>query len=197
MNKNVEKIDIKKLSRYQKGIGLLETMLALAVSLFLAAVAFPMYQKSSDAAKVDKTVSEISQVQQAVSRMYQSASDVSAISNAVLSTANAWPSTMVSSGIGTAGAVIRNAYGGTVTVLPSSSVSAPLNNINYYMITEGSVPQQACVDIVNAVSPSFYQVDVNGVTVKSVTAAVAAPSVVSTNCATSLSSNTIVLHGKP
>lgn len=183
------------LKRRMAGVTLIEALMVIGVALALSTVGYNLYQKAQEGNKTNKTINEISQVQQAIGRMYQSNPNVSAIANSVLSTANAWPTTMVSSGAGTAAAVIKNGFGGDVAVAPSTG-AAPLNTTNFYQMTFTALPQQACVDIVNAVSSNYYQVTVNGTTVKTVSQASASPSDVTTAC-NSLSANSIVLHGKP
>lgn len=177
------------------GVTLIEALMVIGVALALSTVGYNLYQKAQEGNKTNKAINEISQVQQSIGRMYQSNPNVSTVANSVLSTANAWPTTMVSSGAGTATAVIKNAFGGDVTIAPSTG-AAPLNTTNYYQMTFTALPQQACVDIVNAVSSNYYQVSVNGTVVKTTAQSSASPSDVATACNT-LSANAIILHGKP
>lgn len=193
MKKNVELSSVMK--KNQKGVTLIETLMVIGLALGMATIGYNLYQKAQEGNKTNKAINEVSQVQQAVARMYQSNPNVSTIANSVLSTANAWPSTMVSSGAGTAGAVIKNAFGGNVTVAPSTG-TAPLNSTNFYQMTFNDIPQQACVDIANAVASNFYLATINDTSVKSVSELSANPSLVATNCS-SLSANTLVFHGKP
>ena len=148
-------------NRKSKGFGLLEVILVFALVIGAAAVVFTVFQSAKPSADASNEGSNISTIATnlkstyGISNSYVGLTSTSAISAQVI------PASMVS---GTGSSVAINSGWGTVTVAADaggSSAAVCANAGRCFDITYNSVPQAACLKLVQGIAGFFDDVTVD------------------------------------
>lgn len=186
---------IKKLSaarqaaaqaRKNRGLSLAEAGLVLALGMLVAVIAFAGYSYGSNSIKTRSQVSATIELVNNVVRTYSSAANYTGLTHSVMVDGRLVPSGFRSSGTAGAG-VITNTWGGNVTVGPVAPDNAQ------FTVTLEDVPASACVDFVTGVASIANGITVDSAQVKPAGATTVDIGLLTTNCATLVDGDTIVI----
>ena len=140
-----------------RGFGLIEVIIAIAISAAAAYYFLVMVPQAKNAVAVAKETENLSIIKQAAQSLYQGSNNYASITDTVLINANVIPSSMISGG------QIINSQGQRITVGPAS-LGGGTNNA--FVITETSVINTMCSRLIMSVGNSFDAVQVNGLGIK-------------------------------
>lgn len=171
-------------ARRIQGFSLLEILLVLGIAAALIIAAFVVYPKVQAANRAQAEEQNIAAIAAGARSLYAGSSSYASISNQVLLNAKVFPDSMVDA----TGANVTNAWGGIVTVLPSTNVT------NGFNIEETGVPQVECTKIVSGAGTNFTYIMLNGAQVKTAVKALD-PATVAAACATGGANNSIQFEG--
>lgn len=149
----------------RRGFSLIELLLVLGVLALLLVAAFVVYPQVSHANRVNKELSNLSNIQANMRSMFATVGTAytkipSATATATLNSARIFPSGM-NGGIYT-GSDIKHAWSGGVTLHATTASHAGLPAGRAFTINYLEVPSQACVDLVTRASPTFPVIHVYG-----------------------------------
>lgn len=183
MNKN-----LKDKAKHQKGFMSIEYLIVIGLVLGGLILIFSTVKKGSDDSKASRIQQEVSTINQGLSRMFMANVDTSSLTTATaIQAGGIVPGTMLISGVTDRG---RNAFGGDVTLAQGADSSL-------YTITLTRIPNSACSAIVQGIGNAFYQVSVNGATVKDFNQASPVVLTVNSQCSSGGTNNTLVFTGRP
>ena len=169
----------------RKGFGLIEVIIAIAISAAAAYYFLVMVPKAKESNQASKEVTYIGGLQSGIRSVFNGTPTYANLTSTVLINANVVPSSMIS------GANIINSWGATVTVGPAS-LGGVTNNA--FSITYPNVTQGACVQIVTSIGQSSDVVTINGTSVKAYGANALDPAATATACAAGGASNTLIFQ---
>ena len=141
----------------QAGLTLIEAVLAVLVLVAVITIGLGLYYGMTGSIQVVESANNATQFAGNIQRTYRNEgafTNVRSTSSAVI---NAAPNRLVSGGN------LMHEWGGDISI--SSQMSGGAFSIEYE-----AVPEDACSDFVNTVSGTFYRIDVDGTTVKDLTA---------------------------
>jgi hypothetical protein len=127
----------------QRGASLLEGIAYLGIAAIVVLGAVSLLTGAFSSAQSNRVAEEVVSIRTAVKKLYMGQSNgypVGAAITPVLITANVFPATLTLTG-----AVINNAWGGTVTVAGGATA-------NQFAISYTAVPQDACINIISGAS---------------------------------------------
>lgn len=160
----------------KKGFTLTEVLLTLGLAAIIIILIFMVLPKVLSASKSSQDIKNLISLQSSVREIYRSQSSFNGLTVDVLRNAKMIPENMLANPAQTNTDVI-NAFSGKVYF---GQVT------NGFSIAFANIPPDACVKMVTAVAPLFYQITANGVNVK---AYYSTPQMDITNVTTQCSSN--------
>jgi prepilin-type N-terminal cleavage/methylation domain-containing protein len=150
-----------------KGFGLIEVIIAIAISAGAAYYFLVQVPQAKEANLIEKEIANINTIVAAVQNIYGASQNYSSLTNAVLINANAIPSSMINNGS------IINSWGGNVVVS---------GTVGKYTISEYSISYAPCFKMVINLSRTVNSMAVNGYTVQSFDAPLASMETISSAC---------------
>ena len=171
----------------QRGFGLLEVILSLAVIGILSYLVFTIFGGASTTASIKRETDNMAFVASRIPRIFASQGNYAGITTATMITAKAFPDSMAPSGA----TVVSNSFKGNVTVAPANI----LGTNDGFAITSAGIPQDACGEIASTSANAFTQIAINGTVVRSLTNPNVQVSATAAAC-NDATNNTIIFTGK-
>lgn len=160
------------------GIGLLEFILALVLSLVLLFGVLSLYKSSSQSSQVASETSALQALTVGVKALYPGSATYTGLSADMLIKANKVPTTMIN------GTALKHAWGDAVTVGPDAVNGG-------YNVTYANVPTSACIELVSAVGVNYNKATVGATVVKSPTSTSVDVAATTTACSAGAAVNVI------
>lgn len=171
----------------QKGLTIIELLIAIGVALVLAAIAFGALRFTREEQRITQVQNQILQVTNTVQAL-GSAGEYSGINADVLCGSGKIPSNWCS---GTAGSrVIRHAFSGEITLTAGAlaaagaapAVTAATTPRNGVQVTLAGLTPSVCNSLVNNMQASYRGVRTDTGVIRNIDAALATPAAITTNC---------------
>jgi type II secretory pathway pseudopilin PulG len=147
----------------QRGMAMLEVMIASIIILISISGAFVLYQMSNTTAEISTAREELGAIRGNVSRLFSQQPTYSGLDNVVAAKAGLVPSNMI---VDVDAGTIVNAFGGDVTIEAddgSGAGGSSRGTDSHYMITSAQVPREACIQLSNYNRTDWEEgVSVNG-----------------------------------
>ena len=144
------------MKKIKKGFTLTEVLLVLGVAAIIIMLIFLVLPKVLSASKSSQDIKNLTSLQNSIHEIYGSQASYNGVSADVLLKARAIPENMLANPAQSNSDII-NAFSGKVFL---GQV------INGFSIAFANIPPDACVKMVTAVAPLYYQITANGVNVK-------------------------------
>lgn len=161
----MKKINMRKLKA--RGFTMIELLIGIGFIAAASATVYYIYNKVKATGDANTEGRHLDTLRAGIKNMYQSQVSYGAeggnpaISATFANQARITPDAMRIPGNDT---VIRNKFGGTVTIAPTTLGTGQANNA--FAITYGNVPGEVCVKLVTTAGSQFDQVEVGTSTVK-------------------------------
>lgn len=163
----MKKLNMRKLKA--KGFTMIELLIGIGFIAAASAIVYYTYNKVKATGDANTEGRHLDTLRAGIKNMYQNQVSYgdeggnSAISETFANQARITPDAMRIPGDDT---VIRNKFGGSVTIAPATLGSTGNSN-NAFAITYNNVPGEVCVKLVTTAGSQFDQVEVGTTTVKS------------------------------
>lgn len=144
------------MKNFKKGFTLTEVLLTLGLAAIIIILIFMVLPKVLSASKSSQDIKNLTTLQSAVREIYRGQASFNGVSADVLLKAKMIPENMVLNPA-QANTDIINAFNGRVYFGYGQ---------NTFFIAFANIPPDACVKMVTAVAPLFYQITANDVSVK-------------------------------
>lgn len=156
---NMKKLTFDRRARRQRGMTLVETMIAIAIGLIIVAVGVKGVRAAMADSRSTDEVGDLPRIFANLQKVYAQRPSFAGATQAIFVNNNAFPDSMVTSGSTT----VNNRWGGSVTIAVTS-IGAGSNNALTYETT--AVPSSECSNVIPQLDSVTRVVTVNGTTVK-------------------------------
>ena len=137
----------------QRGLTMVEAAMVLAIGTIVVAGIMIFYQSASMNSKTNETLTQISDLNSTIKKIYVTAPNYSTLTNSAMINANVLPRKMVSNNN------IYHAFNSTISLAPTSH-NGGTNNA--YFVTLNNLPSEACSKIIlSDMGRSLVEVRVN------------------------------------
>ena len=146
----------KMYKKIQLGLTMVESAMVLAIGTLVIAGVMIFYQSASNNSKTNEVLSQISDLNSTIRKIYTTAPNYNTLTNAAMINSNVLPNKMVNNN------TIYHAFNSTITLAPTSH-NGGTNNA--YFMTLNNMPSEACSKIIlSDMGRSLVEVRVNTTT---------------------------------
>lgn len=150
------------LRKNKKGFTLTEVLLVLGLAAIIIIIIFMSYPKVRASQQVEAEAKNIAAMQAGARSLYSSTANYAGLTNEIAIKANIIPDNMLQN---SDGSTILNAWKGDVTIKSDGNTHSGEDDSGFYIRYVRLMPE-ACSKLVTSVAGSFYEINVNGTTVK-------------------------------
>jgi len=150
------------LRKNKKGFTLTEVLLVLGLAAIIIIIIFMSYPKVRASQQVEAESKNIAAMQAGARSLYSSTANYAGLTNEIAIKANIIPDNMLQN---SDGSTILNAWKGDVTIKSDGNTHSGEDDSGFYIRYVRLMPE-ACSKLVTSVAGSFYEINVNGTTVK-------------------------------
>lgn len=152
-------LSLHRRARRQKGMTLVETMIAIAIGLIIVAVGIKGVSGAMSDSRSTDEVGDLPKIFTNMQKVYGQRASFSGATQAIFVNANVFPTSMTTSG----STNVTNRWGGAVTVAVTA-IAGGTNNALTYETT--GVPSSECNNVIPQLDNVVRIVTVNGTSVK-------------------------------
>lgn len=156
---NMKELTFDRRARRQRGMTLVETMIAIAIGLIIVAVGIKGVRGAMADSRSTDEVGDLPKIFSNLQKVYAQRPSFAGATQAIFVNNNAFPDSMVTSG----STNVTNRWGGAVTVAVTS-IGGGTNNALTYETT--GVPSAECSNVIPQLENVVRIVTVNGTSVK-------------------------------
>lgn len=169
----------------RKGFTLTEVLLVLSLAALIIITTLMMYPKVSANMRASKEAHNITIIGAGVKVLYSSTPYYTGLTTDVAVKGNVFPDSILEGSSNTP----VNAWKGTISLTPGNDGPSGATDSSF-SITDPNIPALECIHLATELSSNFYQIKINGTTVKSASI-VYDPAVVTQACS-SANNNTLI-----